>query len=117
MYHTNGKYVSFTNKSEHCAVEKECAWERGASRDGMLGIRVGQEGGRQVGREGKGDERMEEQQNKENKNSVEEHKRNGSESCMFSLCLDTRLAFICIFNHFMNTFTNTERSREEINKK
>lgn len=75
--------------------------------------------GRRVGdrSEGKGDERMEEQQNKENKNSVEEHKRNSSESCMFSLCLDTRLAFICIFNHFMNTFTNTERSREEILKK
>lgn len=74
--------------------------------------------GRRVGdrSEGKGDERMEEQQNKENKNSVEEHKRNGSESCMFSLCLDTRLAFISIFNHFMNTFTNTERSREEIKK-
>lgn len=45
MYHTDGKYVSYTNKSEHCAVEKECAWERGASQDGMLGIRVGQEGG------------------------------------------------------------------------
>jgi len=53
MYHTDGKYVSFTNKSEHCAVVKECTWERGASRDGMQGIRVGQEGGRQVGREGR----------------------------------------------------------------
>lgn len=44
--------------------------------------------GRRVGdrSEGKGDERMEEQQKKENNNSVEEHKRNSSESCMFSQC-------------------------------
>lgn len=56
----------------------EC-WELGSGR------RVG---GRQVGREGKGEERMEEQQKKENKNSDEEHKRNssGCESCMFSTC-------------------------------
>lgn len=53
MYHTDGKYVSFTNKSEHCAAEKECAWERGALQDGMLGIRVGQEGGWETGRKGR----------------------------------------------------------------
>lgn len=58
----------------------EC-WELGSGR------RVGDrsEG---KGREGKGNERMEEQQKKENKNSDEEHKRNssGCESCLFSTC-------------------------------
>lgn len=92
MYHTEGKYVSFTNKSEHCAVEKSALGNEGLRR--MECRELGS--GRRVGdrSEGKGDERMEEQQKKENKNTVEEHKRNSSTLCMFSLCRPLKYSFV-----------------------